>query len=295
MSTANFQTKEPVSIGCPVWSCPGWKGSVYPAKAAKASWLKYYSQSFNTVEGNSSFYGIPTTDTFKRWADESAEGFQFCFKFPRVISHDCRLVGAARETDQFLEGIQILRDNNRQGVTFLQLGPDFSPQYFFALKSYLAALPEELSFAVEVRHGDWFSQPVETELNGLLAEMEIDRVLFDSRALYSAPPTDEYEERSQVRKPNPPHRRIATAQSPMLRFIGRNNVETLTPWIDEWVPVLEAWIKEGKHPYVFAHTPDDTFAPQFARRIRNALARRIDGMTPIDEWPFHEQKQMNLF
>ncbi|MEM7453333.1 MAG: DUF72 domain-containing protein [Planctomycetota bacterium] len=286
---------QPVSIGCPVWSCPGWRGSVYPQKAAKSSWLKYYSQTFNSVEGNSSFYGIPTPDTFKRWADETADGFEFCFKFPRVVSHDCKLVGAARETDQFLEGIRILHERNRLGVTFLQLGPDFSPKYFFALKSFLASLPEDCSFAVEVRHPDWFSAPVEQEFNELLSEREMDRVLFDSRALHSAPAMDEYEERSQVRKPNPPLRQMATANRPMLRFIGRNKVELTQPWIDEWIPVLATWIGEGRRPYVFAHTPDDTFAPQFARRIHNALAQQVEAMATLEEWPFHEEKQMELF
>ena len=57
----------PFFLGCPVWSCAGWKGQVYPASAPQKSWLKYYSETFLTVEGNTTFYAIPSPDTVQRW------------------------------------------------------------------------------------------------------------------------------------------------------------------------------------------------------------------------------------
>jgi len=114
-------------LGCPVWNCDAWKGSVYPASAAKDRWLGHYTKTFGTVEGNSTFYGIPGLDTFHRWADRAADGFKFALKFPRSVSHEKELLGAEMETGLFLDGLQILNDAGNLGTSFLQLGPRFGP------------------------------------------------------------------------------------------------------------------------------------------------------------------------
>ena len=283
------------SLGCPVWSCPHWRGSVYSTKAAKTKWLNHYSTVFNTVEGNSTFYGIPAPETFQRWADQTIEGFRFALKFPRSISHDAQLVDAEERTKQFLTGLQILHQADRLGPTFLQLSPGFSPLGFCALEHYLRSLPNELPFAVEVRHHDWFEQPTEQRLNNLLTELNMDRVIFDSRPLYSAPPVTEAEQISQTRKPKVPIRQDVTAGFPMLRLVGRDDVSLVQPWIEEWVPIVASWIAEGVHPFVFTHTPDDQFAPELARLFHNALVSEVDALDPIDQWPFEQPSQQRLF
>ena len=283
------------SLGCPVWSCPHWRGSVYSIKAAKTKWLNHYSTVFNTVEGNSTFYGIPAPETFQRWADQPAEGFRFALKFPRSISHEAQLVDAEAQTNQFLEGLRILHHTNRLGPTFLQLSPSFSPVGFGALESYLRSLPTEMPFAVEVRHHDWFAEPSESRLNALLSKLKMDRVIFDSRPLYSSPPSTHAEQISQGRKPRVPIRTDVTSEYPMLRLVGRDDVSLVQPWIDEWVPLVADWIAQGLHPFVFTHTPNDQFAPDLARDFHNALAKVVDSLDPIKQWPFAQPKQQSLF
>ena len=214
----------PVFIGCPVWSCPQWRGTVYGVKARKDDWLNHYSRTFNTVEGNSTFYGIPKLETFQRWADQTEDGFQFALKFPRVISHEKLMQDVDLEAGQFLKGLDVLHNADRLGPTFLQLSPTFDPSRFNVLSQFLRRLPDEFPYAVEVRHPDWFESQAEKELEQLLREQQIDRVIFDSRPLYSAPPSDEFEEKSQQRKPKVPIRTTITGSNPMLRFIGRNEV-----------------------------------------------------------------------
>lgn len=282
-------------LGCPVWSCPHWRGSVYSTKAPKTKWLNHYSTVFNTVEGNSTFYGIPAPETFQRWANQTAEGFQFALKFPRSISHDAQLVGADAQTQQFLSGLNILKQANRLGPTFLQLSPNFSPVGFAALELYLRSLPTEMPFAVEVRHHDWFVDPAESRLNSLLRELRMDRVIFDSRPLYSSPPSTQAEQISQTRKPKVPIRTDVTSDFPMLRLVGRDDVSLVQPWIEEWVPIVADWISQGLRPFVFTHAPDDQFAPELARNFHNALAQEVDQLEPLDQWPFEQPKQQNLF
>ena len=251
--------------------CPHWRGQVYGARAPRNQWLHEYSRVFSTVEGNSTFYGIPKPDTFKRWADETVDGFQFVLKFPRVISHEKQLVDVELELDAFLEGVAILHDADRLGPTFLQLPPYFEPRSLSRLQNFLTSLPSQFPYAVEVRHPDWFCEPAETELNRFLNGHAIDRVIFDSRPLFSKPPTDEIETAAQQRKPKVPVRTEVTGNFPILRLIGRNDVQTVSDWVDEWATVATSWIKQGKSPYLFAHAPDDQFAPELAKLLDQAI------------------------
>ena len=262
-----MQEKHKIRIGCPVWSCPHWRGSVYKLKSPRSNWLREYSQVFSTVEGNSTFYAIPTQDTFKRWADETATGFKFVLKFPRVVSHEKRLVDAELETDLFLAGLDILHDAGKLGPSFIQLPPSFAPSGLTLLAKYLDQLPSQFSYAVEVRHLDFFKEPIQSELNSMLAEQSVDRVIFDSRPLFSAPAEDEIEKVSQQRKPKVPVVKSVTCKTPIVRLVGRNELSRVQPWLEEWGETINKWKAEGLQPYIFAHAPDDRFAPQMAKML----------------------------
>jgi len=286
-------------LGCPVWACPDWVGSLFSTKDRK-KWLSEYSSVFGTVEGNSTFYGLPALDTVKRWADSSSEGFRFCLKFPKAISHDRRLVDAEVETGLFLDILKVLADADRLGPSFLQLPPTFSAVEMDRLKSYLQVLPTEYPYAVEVRHADFFDQgSVESALDAVLRELKIDRVLFDSRPLFSKPPSDESEEASQVKKPRSPYRTTVTGTRPMLRLVGRNSVDDTMPWIEEWAAIIAGWINAGLTPYVFAHSPAETFAPEFAARLHAQLQSHVSAMPDLSPWPGQTKdtgpRQLSLF
>lgn len=272
-------------LGCPVWACPGWVGKVFPAGCKRAEWLGYYSQAFSTVEGNSTFYGLPSLDSVRRWGTETASGFRFALKFPRVISHERELVGAEADTLAFLDVLRVLAEADRLGPSFLQLSPKFHGRQFSALEAYLRALPREFPYAVEVRHSDWFDQGTwERRLDDLLSELQIDKVVFDTRPLFSAPPSDESEQESQRRKPRSPIRWNCTGQRPMLRLVGRNQVELAQPWVNEWGPIVAGWISEGKHPYVFTHAPDDTYAPEFTQLFHHTLRQHLPALPLLPVW-----------
>lgn len=263
-------------------------------RAAKTKWLHWYSTKFNSVEGNTTFYGIPTTETARKWASQTVDGFRFVLKFPRMISHDKALVDAELETDAFLEVVSTLGAANRLGPTFLQLSPYFAPRDFLVLERYLRGLPSDFPFALEVRHHDWFLPEVESELDAMLGELCIDRVVFDSRPLFHSPATDESEIQARERKPRVPIRKHAIGQFPMLRLIGRNEVSRVDPWIEEWTDQVKTWIEHGETPFVFLHTPDDGFAPELANRFHCRLMDKLDQLSALPSWeePIAEQKQL---
>lgn len=288
-------------LGCPVWACEHWKGGLFTPRATRPEWLSQYSSVFATVEGNSTFYALPNVATAVRWAKSVGPDFRFALKVPRAISHEARLVHAEAALERFLEIAEVLQSHQCLGPSFLQLPPDFSPNERRELESFLRALPVHLCWAVELRHAAWFDQGTEESwLDDLLASLEIDKVIFDSRPLYSLPPSDEHERVAQQRKPKTPVRMTVTARHPFLRLIGRNRVDEVQAWIDHWAPTVAQWLINGLEPYVFTHTPDDAHAPQLARRFHTAVSRVLESLPPMPAWPGEvaasaQEVQMRLF
>ncbi|MEM6654464.1 MAG: DUF72 domain-containing protein [Planctomycetota bacterium] len=294
--SGNASPSTPYRLGCPVWACADWVGELY-STTNRRRWLGEYSRVFGTVEVNGSFYAMPELDTVKRWADEAGGGFRFVLKFPASITHERQLVGAGWLTDQFLAVLGLLQAADRLGPALLQLPPFFAGSQFPALERYLRDLPNGLPVAVEVRHADYFDGAAnESALDGLLAELGHDRALFDSRPLFSAPPSDDIERASQSRKPRSPFRTTAVGRSPMVRLVGRNDLSLINPWIDEWAGVVGRWIAEGRTPYFFTHAPDDRLAPRMAERFHTALAARVGRLGGLPAWPGRvAERQRELF
>ena len=245
----------PLYLGCPVWACDGWADQIYPPGTARKDWLAWYTRTFNTVEGNSTFYALPSVETAQRWAEQSASGFRFCFKVPRSISHELELRNSTDATRTFLRCLEPLAKANRLGPIFLQLGPQFGPDRHEILATFLRQLSRDFQWAVEVRHFDWYDNvssmaPTEStkkghneaRLNDLLAGLGMDKVLFDSRPLYQSPPDDEIERVSQSRKPRTPVRQTVTGKRPFLRLVGRNRLDLVNRYLDQWAPIVAGWM-----------------------------------------------------
>jgi uncharacterized protein YecE (DUF72 family) len=285
----------PIFLGCPVWACGHWAEQVYPAKTPRNEWLHWYSRTFNTVEGNSTFYALPKPDAIQRWAEQTPDDFRFALKFPRTISHELELERSEVATREFLECIEPLRVAKRLGPTFLQLGPRFGPDRFSVLTRFLERLPRGFACAVELRHVDWFdSGDHEKRVNDLLRRLEIDKVLFDSRPLFQSPPDDEIEMVSQARKPRTPVRQTVTGKCPMLRIVGRNQIDLADRFLDQWAPIIAGWVQQGLKPYVFAHAPDDKFTVSFARRLAERLQPEIPSADCSIPWPPTPVRQLSL-
>jgi uncharacterized protein YecE (DUF72 family) len=64
--------------------------------------LKHYSQNFNAVEINYSFYKLPSISTYKKWIKETPSDFCFALKLSRYITHVKRLKNVKGEFNEFL-------------------------------------------------------------------------------------------------------------------------------------------------------------------------------------------------
>lgn len=289
----------PYYLGCPGWADENMVGSFY-STSNRQRWLGQYASVFNAVEANNTFYGLPKHETAKRWAaatSASADGFQFVFKFPSTISHEKQLRNAGHETAEFLKLLEIFHEAKQLGPAFLQLPPFFDGRQLPDLANFLKQLPKEFHYSVETRHADYFDQgPIEREFTQLLTELKIDRMLFDSRPLFSEKPTDKWETIAQQRKPESPVRQTVTATRPVLRLIGRNEIPTVRPWMEQWAKIVAGWIAGGLTPYIFTHAPDNQYAPLAAEQFHAILTELISDLPPLPKWPARKvQQQQALF
>lgn len=286
---ASAQVSTVCRIGCPVWAHAPWVGRFFSADARREDFLRQYASVFGTAEGNATFYGLPSAATVARWAEEASEGFRFCFKFPRTISHDAQLAGPGAgdgaETRRFFERLAPL--GGRLGPFFLQLHQSFDARRLPVLRAFLETLPGEFSYAVEVRHGDFYDEGRnERALDSLLGERGVDRVIFDTCALFASKATDEATLDAKRRKPRSPVRLTATGQRPFVRFVGDPEMARNDAPLQAWAEVVARWLGEGREPYFFTHLPDDVDAPALGRDLQRRLhALAPDKVPPPPAWP----------
>ncbi len=273
--------EKPFFLGLPMWSNRSWTGSLFPKSANNKLNLKYYSQVFDSVEGNTTFYALPGRELVCDWIEQLTPGFQFCFKIPRAVTHENNLRYCGVELSEFFTRLEPLSDYS--GTFMIQLPENFGPGQLGDLDRFIQELPSNYHFAVEVRHTDFFNREEEEKaLNRLLRDNEIDRVCFDSRALFSRPALTAQEKDAHKKKPKLPVHAIATSTKPILRFIGCSDVEQNKQFFLPWVEKIREWRDQGIQPSIFIHTPDNVAAPEQAV-ILHGMLNNIPGWVPLEK------------
>lgn len=281
-------------IGCTGWSLKEWVGTFFTDDARPEKFLEQYASVFNSVEGNTTFYGVPDAETVKSWGARTPDGFKFCFKFHRSITHEGDLMESGDQVHRFLETFDPISD--RLGPFHIQLPARFSPDRFQKLEFLLGILPNAYSYALEVRHPDFYDQgKVENRLNRLLKSYNVDRVIFDTRKLHAMKSQDPTIREAQQKKPRLPVRFQTTGSRPFVRFVGANDALNNETYLKEWAIVIADWMKEGLHPYIFTHSPDRVGQPSIARAFHRMLGDLIS-LDPMPAWPVERQnEQLDLF
>lgn len=290
----NIEMSAQYFIGLPQWHHPEWHRSVL-GDADTTTALQRYAASFSSVEGNTTFYGLPSAETVAKWRYQVPDHFRFCFKFPREISHGDGLLSIAAERAllEFWQRLGSLGD--KLGQLWLQLPSSFGPDRLMELEQFLARLPAGCRYAVEVRHPAFFAPgEADTLLNTILASAGVNRACFDTRALFSHPSSDRITQEALQQKPRLPLRAVATASAPLVRIITPLSLELGDQVVDGWVKRVAHWLGEGREPYLFFHTPDNQASPELAARFAEKLAR-VTPATGFTRWPEPVEKQPGLF
>lgn len=243
-------------VGCAMWSYAPWQGRYLPRS-------------------------LPAR-AVKSWAEQTGPGFRFVLKLPRTVTHERRLADPGEPLRAFLTAVEPL--GPRAHALWVQLPPSFGPAGLDLLNGFLRRLPRQHSYCVEVRDRAFFEDPrAEQELERVLGGVGAEWVPFDTTVLFGQPPGSAAERQAWADKPRLPRRSRALTARPVIRYIGRDDpARTVAGW-QPWLDTVAAWLREGRSPTVFIHTPDNVEAPGLARRFHEAVRARVPEVRPLPE------------
>ena len=269
-------------VGCAMWTHAPWQGRYLPGSLSPRDRLRAYASWCNAVEGNTTFYAVPTAATVRSWAQQTAPDFRFVLKLPKSITHERRLADVDDPLRAFLGAIEPL--GGRAHAIWIQLPPSFSPAGLGALASFLHRLPREYRYCIEVRHRAFFEDPrSERQLEAALGEVGAEWAAFDTTVLFESPPASEAEREAWRKKPRLPRRTRALTGHPVVRYIGRDDTERTVAGWQHWLDAVAGWLREGRSPTVFIHTPDNVSALELARRFHGDVQARVPEVGPLPE------------
>ncbi|MEW6102218.1 MAG: DUF72 domain-containing protein [bacterium] len=155
-----------VFIGTSGFSYEHWYGNFYPPSLAREEMLSFYSEHFQSVEINSSFYRLPFEGMIKGWYRRSPKNFKFVLKASRRITHLLKLVNCSEALKIFLDRIKGLKE--KLSIVLFQLPPSLKKD-IPRLKGFIKELPNNFSYCIEFRNNSWF----DNETFSLLGENNI--------------------------------------------------------------------------------------------------------------------------
>lgn len=279
-----MDNKAKIHIGISGWSYPEgegtWKGYFYPPGTKNE--LGYYSQFFNTVEVNSSFYRPPNPGFVANWVKRTPPGFLFTVKLWQKFTHPNMHWEATGEVavisfediDMFRRSLEPLVKADKMGALLAQFPPSFKNDgYGQQILEAISRHFGQYRLAVELRDKSWSDDPRTADLlrEHNISWVQIDEPKFNSSIANEIP---------------------VTSDMAYFRFHGRNaemwwrgNVETRYAYLYSDAEIKELTLKirdrAQKSSLVFAFFNNHwkAYAPRNAGDMIKAL------QLPFNEFP----------
>jgi uncharacterized protein YecE (DUF72 family) len=181
--------RQNIFIGGSSWKYEGWLGQIYSRerylargkfskRAFEQECLTEYAETFPTVCGDFAFYQFPTDDFWAKLFSRVPEGFQFAFKVPEQVT--CKVFPvharygpqAGRENEAFLDPQvfqemfvrPLLPHRRKTALMIFEFGTmsrrsfEDVGQFVGRLDPFLATLPPEFRYAIEIRNPDYLDR-----------------------------------------------------------------------------------------------------------------------------------------
>jgi uncharacterized protein YecE (DUF72 family) len=242
-----------VRVGIGGWVFPPWRGTFYPAGLPQSQELGYASRHLTAIEINGTFYNSGKAESFRKWRDETPDGFVFSLKGPRFVTHRNELASAGDALQLFFSR-GVLELGDKLGPILWQFAP-FKPFDATDFAAFLKLLPKEIGgrairHLVEVRHQS-FRTP---EFFDLLREHQVAVARVDDAKF---PAFDEL-----------------TADFVYLR-LRRCAEDEPTGYpsaaLDEWAERAQSWAAEGRDVFLYFINGAKVRAPAAAQALRQRL------------------------
>ena len=144
-----------VRLGTQGWAYTDWIGTFYPEGAKQEDYLPFYSEIFDTVELDTTFYHPPKGAIVRSWEKRVPASFRFAAKVPQRITHEARLSHMGEHLQEFARALGALGE--KLGPLLVQMPAEFvrDPGTLGVLDRFLAATPSGVRVAVEFRDRSW--------------------------------------------------------------------------------------------------------------------------------------------
>lgn len=245
-----------IRVGIGGWNYDPWKETFYPPGLPASQELRYASRQLTAIEVNGTYYSTMSPSSYRKWHDETPDGFVFAIKAIRYATNRRVLAEAGDSVERFLaSGLSEL--GPKLGPVLWQFAPTkrFDAGDFGA---FLKLLPRELAgrplrHVLDVRH-DSFMVP---QFLDLAREHGAAVVITDS--------------------PDYPSFANLTTDFVYLRLM-RCESERVTGYapevLDAYAACAKAWA-EGKQPAGVPWVRDDAHRPEL--RPRDVFMFMING------------------
>lgn len=261
-------------FGMAQWQHPAWVAWLYSHQGVNNRRLQEYANFFDAVEVGSSFYADLTSTQLQTWFNQVPDEFRFSFKVPQAITHRLGVAKESEVVDSLVRFCDLLRPfTAKLGPTMMQFPEEVSSLYFSKIEVLCDAWSLSTPLSLEVRNQVFFNKgQEESGLLRLLANGGHNRVIMDSRPVFSTSAYCDSLVDAQKKKPRVPCHPIATGVNPVVRFIGHPDLLLNDAYLDQWAKKLLDWMEQGLEPYVFVHSSDNVAAPILAVTLEQKIA-----------------------
>ncbi|HXG81650.1 MAG TPA: DUF72 domain-containing protein [Sphingomicrobium sp.] len=142
-------------VGIGGWTYEPWRGTFYPDGLPQKRELEYAARAFGAIEINATFYGRQKPASWKAWAEQVSDGFQFSVKGSRYVVTRPKLADAGEGIGNFLaQGLAALGDKLGPILWMLAARRKFEREDIAAFLKLLPAKHDgvPLRHVIEPRH-----------------------------------------------------------------------------------------------------------------------------------------------
>jgi len=143
-------------IGTAGWDYKDWKGSFYPKSLEDHQRLKFYTNFFEIVEINSTFYNLPGYETVEKWIERVPDDFRYVVKVWQKITHNLDDPEWDSYIHDFFNQLAALKDKIELFLLQFPRWFKYSEKHLKQLTRLINEIPAEYTNVIELRDNSWF-------------------------------------------------------------------------------------------------------------------------------------------
>ncbi|MEO6004115.1 MAG: DUF72 domain-containing protein [Opitutus sp.] len=265
-----------IHVGCGSWTDAVYTGVLYPPGLPAGKRLNAYSQRFEHVEVNSTYYAAPRAKVTAGWVKQTPPGFIFHIKLHRSFSQSPHRATEGEGVNRLLAGVAPLVEAERLGVFLLVLSPSFTPaRHRIEELDALASKLQPHALAVELRDRDWVKGKAREQTLAYFRARRLVWVAVDMPRIAASalmPAVDEVTRPDlayiRLHGRNPGYTRAKTAAE-------RHTYDYTRGDLGQLVKRVKSLADRAEQVHVVANNHAEDFAPKAALELQRLLRSRV--------------------